>query len=181
MTIKGWGRGWATPSHQADDVAHHAVADEGFLHRVLQGAELIPGQHLPQGLQRIALLAVQHHGHLVLGVGITQTQPDEKPVHLAVRQQLGAGGAHRVLGGDDDKGLRQGMGHPVHRDLPFLHGFQQGRLGPGGGPVQLVRQKQIGDHRAALVAQGASLGVGDAVARDVRGQHVRGKLHPAVF
>ena len=72
------------------------------------------------------------------------------------------------------------MADAVHGDLPFLHGLQQRRLGAGGGPVQLVRQKQIGQHPAGLVAHLPGLGIGQTVARHIRGQHIRGELNPAV-
>ena len=73
------------------------------------------------------------------------------------------------------------MAHSVHGDVPLLHGFQKGGLGTGGGPVQLVRQKQIGNHRAGLIAQRPGLPIRDTVARDIRGQHIRGELYPAVL
>ena len=72
------------------------------------------------------------------------------------------------------------MAHAVHRHLPLLHGFQKRRLGTGGGAVKLIRQKQVRQHRTGLVAQSAGLGIGDAVAGDVRGQHIGGKLNAAV-
>ena len=70
------------------------------------------------------------------------------------------------------------MAHPVHRDLSFLHGLQKGRLGAGGGAVQLVGEEQIAQHRAGLIAHFPG-GVRHGVARHVGGQNVRGKLHAA--
>ena len=86
-------------------------------------------------------MAGQDHGPLRLGVGVADGQTDGEPVHLAIRQELGTGGPHGVLGGNDRKGAGQGVTDTVYGDLPLLHGLQQGGLGPGGGSVQLVRQK----------------------------------------
>ncbi len=66
-------------------------------------------------------------------------------------------GAHRILGGNDGKGLGDGMGLTVHGDLPLLHGLQEGGLGAGGGPVQLVRQEQVTQHRPRLIGHGPGL------------------------
>ena len=129
-------------------------------------------------MEGVAALPVQHHGGLVLGAGIAHGQPHHEPVHLAVRQKLGARRAGGVLGGNDRKGLWQGVAHPVHRDLPFLHGLQKGRLSAGGGAVQLVGEEQIAQHRAGLIAHFPG-GVRHGVARHVGGQDVRGKLHTA--
>lgn len=55
------------------------------------------------------------------------------------------------------KGWGDGMGLTVHGDLPLLHGLQEGGLGAGGGPVQLVRQEQVTQHRPRLIGHGPGL------------------------
>ena len=97
-----------------------------------------------------------------------------------MRQDLGAGRAHRVLGGDDDEGLGGLAGDPVYGDAALLHHLQQGRLGLGGGAVDLVGQKEIADRRAGLVLKIAQLLVVDGEAGDVRRHDVGGKLHAVV-
>ena len=72
------------------------------------------------------------------------------------------------------------MGLPVHRHLTLLHGLQQRRLGPGGGPVQLIGQKQVAEDGALLIFHGPGPLVIDGETRHVRGHHVRGELHPLV-
>ena len=166
--------------NQVYDVIHHRIADEGLLHLVLHGGQLLPGQQGLQLLQGIGTLAAEDHGHFIPGAGIAQGQPDDKPVHLAVGQQLGAGGTGGGLGGNDHKGLGQGMADTVHCDLALFHGFQQGGLGPGGGPVQFVRQEQVGEHGTGLIVQLLGLGIGNAVTRHIRGQHIGGELDAAV-
>ena len=72
------------------------------------------------------------------------------------------------------------MGYAVHGDLALLHSLQQSGLSPGGGTVELIRQKQIAENRALLVIVVAGVLVVDGEARHVRGHHVRGELHPLV-
>ena len=120
---------------QGHDIAHHIPAHMGVGHQILKLRQGLLVQHGLQAVEGIAPLAAQDHGDLILGVGITQAQADGEAVHLAVGQQLGTGGTGGVLGGDDHEGSGQGMGHAVHGDLTFFHGFQQSGLGPGGGPV----------------------------------------------
>ena len=38
----------------------------------------------------------------------------------------------------------------IHRDLAFVHGFKQGRLGLRSGAIDLVGQQHIGEDRTAL-------------------------------
>ena len=80
------------------------------------------------------------------------------------------------MGGHDQKGLLEGGGDPVHSDLPLLHGLQQGGLGAGSGPVDLVGQHHIGQQGAGPVLELPGLLVIEVDARQVRGQQVRGEL-----
>ncbi len=78
--------------------------------------------------------------------------PSIEPVHLAVGEQLGARRAGGVLGGDDRKGLWQGMAPPSTVTCPSSMASQKGGLSAGGGAVQLVGEEQIAQHRAGLIA-----------------------------
>ena len=146
-----------------------------------QGGQTGQIQYLPHLVQGIAPLLAAHHVQLVRRGGVADGQADHKPVHLRVGQQLGARGPRRVLGGDDQEGLGHRVAHAIHGDLPLLHGLQQGGLGAAGGPVELIRQKQVAQHRAGLVLHGAGGLVVDGKAGDVRGHHVGGELHPVIF
>ena len=74
------------------------------------------------------------------------------------------------------------MGGPGDGDAALLHGFQQRRLGARRGAVDLIRQDQVGKHRAALEAETAPpfrrLG-NDHRAGDVGGHQIRGELDAA--
>src|SRR5213083_1622114 len=66
----------------------------------------------------------------------------------------------------------------LERRLPFLHRLEQGGLRLRGGPVDLVRQEELGEDRTAAEDEVARLAVVHVGARDVRGQEVRGELDP---
>ena len=54
---------------------------------------------------------------------------------------------HRVLGGDDQKRLGQGIREPVNRNLVLVHGLEQRRLGLGRGAINLIGQQDVGEDR----------------------------------
>ena len=80
--------------------------DKGVLHCLPQSHQLLGGDHRLDRAHRVYTLPLTHHKDLIFGTGIAKTQPDHKPVDLAVRQQLGTGSAGGVLGCNDGKGLR---------------------------------------------------------------------------
>ena len=84
-----------------------------------------------------------------------------------------------ILGGDHHERLGQRMGDPVHAHLPLLHGFEQGRLRLRRGPVQLVRQQDVGEDRAGMEDRGHPLTIEDHGADEVGGQQVGRELDPA--
>ena len=93
-----------------------------------------PGHDRGQFIQGVASFKSQDDGIFLLGRRIALPDFKEKPVQLGFRQREGPGLFHRILGGQDQKRSRQGPGFPIHRHLPFLHGFQEAGLGPGGWP-----------------------------------------------
>ena len=139
------------------------------------------GGHGIYRVQRVAGAAVTEDVDLAGKVGVAHGQTDHEAVQLGLGQQLGTGGAHRVLGGDDHKGIGQRVGDAVHRDLTLLHDLQQRRLGLTGGAVDLVGQQQVGHHRAGLVGERAGIPAVQGKAHDVRGQYVGGELDTAVL
>ena len=116
---------------------------------------------------------------LVPGLGIAQAQAQGETVQLGVGQQLGAGGPGRVLGGDDQEGVGDGVGYAVHRHSALLHGLQKGGLGAAGGAVELIGQEQVAKQRAGLVLHLPGGLVVEGEAGEVGGHHIGGKLHPA--
>ena len=166
---------------QRDDVVDQFGLDVNSGGLVLHGDQLVARKHLTDGLQWIDALPGEHHIALILRCGISDGQTNGKPIHLRIRQQLRTSSAGWVLRGKDDERLRDRMADAVDRDLAFLHGLQKRRLCTRGRAVQLVRQKQIAEHRARLIDQLTSLLLVDGITRNIRWQHVRRKLDAAIF
>src|SRR5262249_31180494 len=81
-----------------------------------------------------------------------------------------------VLGGKDGEHAGERIAGAVHGDLPFLHGFEQGGLGLGGGAVDLVAEDELGEDGAGPELEGLLVRVEDVGADDVGGHQVRGEL-----
>ena len=110
------------------------------------------------------------HAPLVVAAGIAHRDAEQEPVELAFGQRIGAFELERVLRGDDQERPRQRQRLAIDRDLPFAHRFQQGRLRPRRGAVDLVGQHDVGEDRPAVKDELALLAVEDAAAQDVAGQ-----------
>src|ERR1019366_1754046 len=80
--------------------------------------------------------------------------------------------------GQDDEGVGEAMGPPVHGDLVLLHRLEEGRLGLGRGPVDLVGQQNLGEDgtSAELERRRARVKHGDT--GDIAGEQVGSELHP---
>jgi hypothetical protein len=83
----------------------------------------------------------------------------------------------RILGRDDEERIRQGPGFALGRDLLFFHGFQQGALRLGAGPVDLVGQQHLGKYRAGMEHEGLLAALVDRYAGKVAGHQVGRELH----
>ena len=171
----------ARRADQGDDVFYQLFFDVNRGGLILHGNELLPGQDLPDRLQRVDTLPREHHAAFVRRFRIADGQPDRKTIHLRVRQQLRTGSACRVLRGEDDKRLRDRMTDAVDGDLPFLHGLEQRGLRAGRRPVELVREEQIAEHRTGLIDELAAILLIDGIASNIGRQHVRRELHAPVI
>ena len=80
----------------------------------------------------------------------------------------------RVLGGEDEEWIGQDPSLALDRHLSLLHRLEQGRLGAGRRPVDLVDQQDVGEDGARDEAETAALE--DARAEHVSRQQVRGPL-----
>ena len=97
-------------------------------------------------------------------------------VHLRLRQRVGAVQLHRVLRGDHEERLGQVVARAVHADLVLGHRLQQRRLRARRGPVDLVGQQDMREHRPEVELERLGLRVEDRHAEDVRGQQVGREL-----
>ena len=107
-------------------------------------------------------------------------QLEEEPIELRLRQRIGSFQLDRVLGRQHKERFGKLSRLGAHGDRPLLHGFQQRTLGSGGGPVDLVREHQVGKDRTGLVLKVApAFRLPDDVgAHDIGRHQVRCELDP---
>ena len=134
-----------------------------------------------QPRQHLAPVLAFEQRPLGLGVGIAQFDPHQKAVQLRFGQRKGADLIGGVLGGDDEKRLRQRAGLALDGDLPLLHRFQQGALGLGRGAVDFVGQNQLGENRAGMEHESLALALVHRRAENVRRQQVAGELDALIL
>ena len=155
MSTSGWvagGRG------QVDAVAADALVDPDRLHGCLHPAQ--PGRvgDLVQGhLLAPAFEAPRQDVVLLAGGRVAEADPQQEPVELGLGQRVGAFVLDRVRRREHVEGVGQREGLALDRDLPLLHGLEQGGLGLRRGPVDLVGQEQAGEQRPAAEVEGAVL------------------------
>ena len=84
---------------------------------------------------------------------------------------------HGILRRDYKEGLWQFVRVGVDRDLAFVHGLEQRRLGLGRGAIDFVGQQNVGEDRAALEFESLFERRKHRDAQNIRRQHVAGELH----
>ncbi len=84
-----------------------------------------------------------------------------------------------VLGGNDKKRFFQRPGFALNGHLALFHGFQQGALGFGRGPVDFVGQQHLGENRPRVEDKPPGFLLEYGSPQDVPGKHVAGELDPA--
>ncbi len=108
-------------------VGQQRVAGMHVEHRAAQ-RDHPPGIQQRRGLRdQFAAIAAGQQGAFGVFVGIAQRQPQQEAVQLRIGQRVGAGQVDRVLGGDHQERIGQGMGGAVDADLVLGHRLQQAR------------------------------------------------------
>ena len=74
----------------------------------------------------------------------------EEAVQLRFGQRISALHFQRILRRQHHEGFVHAMRLARHRDVLFLHGFEQRALRLGRGAVDLVGQQDVGEHRTGL-------------------------------
>ncbi|MNT02497.1 hypothetical protein D3C72_1369980 [compost metagenome] len=167
-----------------------AAAGQQCLHVVHQR---VADMHLADGLAQCAYLGVVQLGHRAgdqvaaiaaaqqltfrLRAGVTHRQPQQEAIKLRIGQRERTRQIHRVLRGDHEERIRQGMGLTVEGDLLLGHRFQQGALRARRRPVDFVGQQHVGEDRPGMELELAAAGVVDRYAEYVGRQQVGGELH----
>jgi len=116
---------------------------------------------------------------LLGAVRIGELQLHHETVHLRLGERVRPFLLDGVLGGQDHERLRKTVAPVAECHLPLLHGFEESGLHLRGGPVDLVRQHDIGEHRTPLDVELLTRRSPDAGPDDVRRHQVGGELQPA--
>jgi hypothetical protein len=111
-------------------------------------------------------------------VRVSEANPHEKAVQLRFRQGVSARLFQRVLSGDDKKRFFQRPGFSLNGHLALFHGFQQGTLGFGRGPVDFVGEQHLGEDRPRVEDKPPGFLFEYGSPQDVPGKHVAGELDP---
>ena len=165
---------------QPGDIIQDRVLDRDGPDFALQLLQFLPCENAAHLLHGIALPAVPEHLHLRFIVRISQGQPNQKPVHLGIGQELRSRRTHAVFRGNHQERRRQRISLPVHGHLAFFHRLQQSGLGFAGSSVDLIPQQQIyPDQSPGLVHKGPAFPVIHGKTHEIGRQDIRRKLHPA--
>src|SRR5690606_29070472 len=105
-----------------------------------------------------------------------QVDAHEEPVELALGERVCALELPGDLGRDDHEGLYDGNDPALDGDARLVHSLQHGRLGAWRGAVDLVREHEVGEDRAALELELVRVAVEDRDAQDIAGEHVGREL-----
>lgn len=92
---------------------------------------------------------------------------DQEAVELRLGEGESAGGGGIVLGGNDEEGIGEFPSGAINGDLPLVHGFEERRLGAGGGAVDLVGEEEVGEDGACDEFKVSVLRTVELVAEDV--------------
>lgn len=111
------------------DIFIDGVGHKNFVGLALHGSQLGGVGHRMEGVKRVCGLPVPQDVDLAFKIGVAHRQPDHEAVKLGGRKHLCTRRSHRILGCNDNEGLRHRAGDSVEGDVPFLHHLQQRRLG----------------------------------------------------
>ncbi len=117
----------------------------------------------------------------MLEAGVTHLDPDQEAVELRLGEPVNAFLLDRVLRRHHHERERERHRRAVHRDLILLHRFEQGRLRLGGGAVDFVGEKYLGEDRPLAENEVVRVAVEDRGAGHVGGEQVRRELHALVL
>ena len=155
-------------SRRGDHLADRAL-QEGQTARIEAGFQVLFGSPRPLD-----------DADEVLQIGMGHPHLEEEPVDLGLGQRVGPLHFQGILGGQHLEGPGELGPLTPHGDGPLLHGFEEGRLGLGRRPVDLVGQDEVGEHRARFEPEAVVLGLvldDDRGADDVGRHEVGGELN----
>jgi len=164
---------------EPDGVADQFLGDGHLSHQGVDGDDIVAGEEGFDG-GGCAAGGTGDDLHLVVFRQVIHDDIEEETVELGFGERVGALHLDGVLGGEDEEGFLEGVPMAGGGDLVFSHGFEQGGLGLRRGAVDLIRQQQVGEDRAAheFESARASVGLEDFGAGDVGWHQVGRELDP---
>src|SRR5881409_475587 len=173
----------AVGPRRRDDVDHvpfDGGLDVDVLDRGLEGADLVGRCHgLDRRVVRPAFSASLEDLDFLLSRRVADVDLQQEPIDLGFRERIGALVLDRILRRDHEEGPVQRERLALQRRLAFLHRLEERGLGLRRGAVDLVRQEDVREDRAASEDEVAGLAVEHVRPRDVRRQQVRRELDAA--
>ena len=178
--------GWVTRVGAGGPDQVERVPQHGFRHRDLAD-QLLKGHKVSarHGMLKVVLLYNSRGSDDLQLLALRWMLDDDvehEPVELRLRQRIRALELDRILRREDEKWLIQLVGPPLYRDPVLLHRLEQCRLRLGRGPVDLVRQQNVGKHRSRrehhLSISGLRVFLDDVGAGDVGRHQIRRELDP---
>ena len=165
---------------QAGDIRGHGAAQVDLRHD-LEALRQFRGLQKEAHLLGFAPAASGDDLGQSLRIHLGHVEFEHEAVQLGLGQGVGPLHVDGILGGEDEEGLGQGPGLPGAGHLPLLHGFEHGGLSLGRGPVDLVREQDVGENGPRLELQTPGTvggGLQNGPSGDVPGEQVGGELDP---
>ena len=163
---------------ERDDPAPEQVVDVDGLGGDAQLVDVCDVEHGLEQVDRMPGALLLDDPQLVVEAGIAERRAQEEAVELCLREREGALELDRVLGREEEEGLRHRTSRAVDGDLTLCHRFEQGRLRLRHGSVDLVDEDDVREDRAGPELEVALTLVVDREPGDVGRLQVRRALDP---
>jgi hypothetical protein len=161
--------------HESDRIARDVGVDVDRSGRLLKLPEQLGRDDLLD--LRLARERTLHDRQLVGVIGVVDEHLEHEAVDLRLGKRVGALRLDRVLRGEDEERLRDGVGLPADRDLVLLHHLEQRRLHLRRGAIDLVGEQEVAEDRPELRVERAVPLPVDPRAYEIRGDEVGRELH----
>ena len=147
----------------------------GRLAQLLQIARFEYRRNLRGGVQPAHAV---EHGQFVRTARIVDQHLQHEAIDLRLGQRVRPFLLDGVLRGEHEEGPRHRVGSVADGGLPFGHRFEQGTLHLRRSAVDLVREHDVGEHRAVLDGEFAGSRVVNLGADYIRGKQIGSELNP---
>ena len=133
-----------------EDVGLDRLGDLDLGGQVDHLQDLLGVAHRLERLDLEAAGVAAHDQALGLEVRVAHRQLEQEAVELGLGQRERAGQLDRVLRGQHEERVRAAVGRALDGDVALGHRLEQRRLRLRRGPVDLVDEQDVGEHRAGL-------------------------------